>query len=168
MIPALEMDHTINLERAVGQFYQPLYRLAYGLTRNEAEASDLTRQTFLRLARQGHPLRTPNALKSWTLTTLCREFLRLARRQSRRPEVASRPRPHDLGAGGDVRTILEALDRVEPSYQEALQLFYLAGLSHGEIAQALEAPLATVLSRLARGKDQLRAKLTSWPPRPET
>jgi RNA polymerase sigma-70 factor, ECF subfamily len=162
--PSLEMDHTINLEVAAGDFARPLYRFAYGLTRNEAEAWDLTQQTFLCLAQHGHRLRGSDELQGWLFTTLRREFLRLARRQSRRPEVAFPPGPHGAGAdepaaGRDARAILEALEAVEPACREALQLFYLAGLSCREIAQALEVPLDTAVSRLARGKEQLRAKL---------
>jgi RNA polymerase sigma-70 factor (ECF subfamily) len=170
MNPALEMDRTINLQMAVGHFCQPLYRFAYGLTRNETEAWVLTQQTFLRLARHDHPRRAPDKLKSWLFTTLRREFLRLARRQSRHPEGAFQPGQHDVGAdepaagGGtrapDAEAILEALEAVEPTCREALQLFYLAGLSYREIAQALRVPIGTVISRLARGKAQLRAKLT--------
>ncbi|MBV8901531.1 MAG: sigma-70 family RNA polymerase sigma factor [Verrucomicrobia bacterium] len=158
------MDHTINLEVAAGHFAQPLYRFAYGLTRNEAEAWNLTQQTFLSLAQHGRRLRGSDELQGWLFTTLRREFWRLARRQSRYPEVAFPPGPHDAGidepvTGRDARAVLEALDAVEPAYREALQLFYLAGLSCREIAQALEVPLGTAVSRLARGKEQLRARL---------
>ena len=86
MIPALKMDHTINLKMAVGYFCQPLYRLASGLTRNKTDAAGLT---------QHDPrLRAPGKLlKGWPFTTLRRGFLRLARHQTRHPEVASQPGP---------------------------------------------------------------------------
>jgi RNA polymerase sigma-70 factor, ECF subfamily len=164
------MDHTINLEMAVGQHHQPLYRFAYGLTRNETDAWDLTQQTFLRLAQHGHRLRTPHKLKCWLFSALRWEFLRFARRQSRHPEVACQTGQHDVGAnapatGGAARALdagatLEALEGIEPIHREALQLFYLAGLSCREIAEVLEVPLSTAMLLLARGKDQLRAKLT--------
>jgi RNA polymerase sigma-70 factor, ECF subfamily len=182
MIPALETDQRINLEMAVERFYQPLYRFAYGLTRNnEAEALDLTQQTFLRLVQHGHQLRAPDKLQSWLFTTLRRAFLRSARHRRRRPEVAFRVGEHERAAqeaaglavsGGeeaaapralDARAILEALAQVEPTYRAALQLYYLAELSYREIARALGIPLGTVMSRLARGKDQLRAKLNHLP-----
>jgi RNA polymerase sigma-70 factor, ECF subfamily len=167
MIPTLETDQRINLKRAVERFYQPLYRFAYGLTRNnEAEALDLTQQTFLRLVQHGHQLRAPDKLQSWLFTTLRRAFLRLARHRRRRPEVAFRVGEHERAAQEaaarralDARAILEALAQVEPADRAALQLYYLAELSYREIARALGIPLGTVMSRLARGKDQLRAKL---------
>lgn len=185
MIPALETDQRIDLKMAVERFYQPLYRFAYGLTRNnEAEALDLTQQTFLRLVQHGHQLRAPDKLHSWLTTTLRREFLRSARRQHRHPEVAFRVGEHERAAqeaaglaftGGeeaaaralDARAILEALAQLEPTYRAALELYYLAELSYREIAWALGIPLGTVMSRLARGKDQLRAKFSHLPARPE-
>lgn len=170
MIPALETDQRINLEMAVERFYQPLYRFAYGLTRNnEAEALDLTQQTFLRLVQHGHQLRAPDKLQSWLFTTLRRAFLRSARHRRRRPEVAFRVGEHERAAREaaaralDARAILEALAQVEPADRAALQLYYLAELSYREIARALGIPLGTVMSRLARGKDQLRAKLNHLP-----
>ena len=166
----------INLEVAVMNFYQPLYRFAYGLTRNEAEALDLTQQTFLLLAQHARAIKAPERLKSWLFTTLRREFLRLARRQSSYPEIAFEPGRHDLpageaaGAGGaaaaDARAILQALDQVDAPYRSALKLFSLGQLSYREIAQTLAIPIGTVMSRLSRGKEQLRARLAdaqTWP-----
>jgi RNA polymerase sigma-70 factor, ECF subfamily len=160
------IGQTINLEAAVASFYQPLYRFAYSLTRNEAEALDLTQQTFLILTQHVHQVREQEKLKSWLFTTLRREFLKTARRQSSYPEVEFHPGQHDApsaeGAGGtaaDAHTILEALDRVDEIYRVALKLFYLGELSYREIADTLEVPVGTVMSRLSRGKEQLRTKL---------
>jgi len=170
---------------AVERFYQPLYRFAYGLTHNdEAEALDLTQQTFLRLVRHGHPLRAPDNVQRWLFTTLRREFLRSARHRRRRPQVAFRAGEHERAAqdaagwvvsGGeeaaawalDAPAILEALAQVEPACRAALQLYYLAELSCREIACALGIPIGTVISRLARGKDQLRVRLSHLPAHPE-
>ncbi|MBV9490849.1 MAG: sigma-70 family RNA polymerase sigma factor [Verrucomicrobia bacterium] len=166
---------------AAERFYHPLYLFAYGLTRNQAEALDLTQQTFLRLAQRGHQLRAPDKLRSWLFTTLRREFLRLARRRSCHPEVAFQAGQHESAIHGaapapavrgdgeaaaralDAGAILDALQQVEPAYRETLQLFYLAEMSYREIAQALAVPIGTVMSRLARGKGQLRARLRTPP-----
>ena len=158
----------INLEAAVTSFYQPLYRFAYSLTRNEAEALDLTQQTFLILTQHAHQIRAQEKLKSWLFTTLRREFLRIARRQSSYPEIEFHPGQHDVpsaedagGTAADAHTILEALDQVDEVYRVALKLFYLGELSYREIAETLDVPVGTVMSRLSRGKEQLRAKLAN-------
>jgi RNA polymerase sigma-70 factor, ECF subfamily len=162
------IGQTINLEAAVASFYQPLYRFAYSLTRNEAEALDLTQQTFLILTQHADQIRAQEKLKSWLFTTLRREFLRIARRQSSYPEVEFHAGQHDAPSAeragdtaADAHTILEALDQVEEVYRVALKLFYLGELSYREIADTLEVPVGTVMSRLSRGKEQLRAKLAS-------
>ena len=156
----------MDLEAAVTHFYQPLYRFAYSLTRNESEALDLTQQTFLLLTRHAHQIRAQDKLKSWLFTTLRREFLRAARRQSSHPEVEFQPGHHDVPSTGgtettaaDAHTTLEALDQVDEIYRITLKLFYLGELSYRQIADTLEIPVGTVMSRLSRGKDQLRAKL---------
>ena len=61
----------------------------------------------------------------------------------------------------DAGIVLDALKRVDETYRTALELFYLAELSYREIADILEIPIGTVMSRLSRGKDQLKALLTT-------
>ena len=65
----------------------------------------------------------------------------------------------DVVAGMDAGLVVEALQEVEEAYRVPLTLFYLQELSYKEIAEAIEAPIGTVMSRLSRGKAQLRAAL---------
>jgi RNA polymerase sigma-70 factor (ECF subfamily) len=59
----------------------------------------------------------------------------------------------------DAKTVIEALGAVEPTYRTAIELFYLSELSYKEIAKTLDIPIGTVMSRLSRGKEQLKAIL---------
>jgi RNA polymerase sigma-70 factor (ECF subfamily) len=59
----------------------------------------------------------------------------------------------------DGKTVIEALAAVEPTYRTAIELFYLSELSYKEIAKTLDIPIGTVMSRLSRGKEQLKAIL---------
>ncbi|HEY0789860.1 MAG TPA: RNA polymerase sigma factor [Chthoniobacterales bacterium] len=159
---------SIDLEGAVAAYYQSLYRFALSLTRQEASAADLTQQTFLLLAQHGHQLRELEKLKGWLFTTLRREFLRLARRQNAHPEVSFESGEHEAATldvtaarSADAHLILDALDALDDTYQVALKMYYLGELSYREIADALEIPIGTVMSRLSRGKEQLRARLSS-------
>lgn len=61
----------------------------------------------------------------------------------------------------DAKIVLDALAQIEPTYRTAVELFYLSELSYREIAEALEIPIGTVMSRLSRGKDQLKAILAA-------
>lgn len=162
------MVDELNLESIVSEFYTSLYRFALSLARNESEAADLTQQTFFILAQRSHQIRDISKVKCWLFTTLRREFLRNVRHQSSHPEVEFLPEHHDSAMTDpsalrliDARTILDALKKVDETYRTALELFYLGELSYKEIAAILEIPIGTVMSRLSRGKDQLKAMLAT-------
>ena len=59
----------------------------------------------------------------------------------------------------DAQLVMDALQEVEQAFREPLALFYLQELSYSEIAEVLSVPIGTVMSRLSRGKAQLRARL---------
>ena len=153
----------IDLEAIVSELYSPLYRFAFALTRNESQSADLTQEAFLILAKQQAQVRDVTKIKSWLFTTLRREFLRGLRSQSSHPEVELKPELQDQLVSDsavsqviDAATVLEALAQIEESYRMVLKLFYLADLSYKEIAVSLDIPIGTVMSRLSRGKEQLR------------
>jgi RNA polymerase sigma-70 factor (ECF subfamily) len=153
----------------VDRFYPALYRFALSLARSEADACDLTQQTFYVWATKGHALREAEKAKSWLFTTLYREFLRGRRRGERmtaldtinEAELDSAAPEAEAVAGLDAQTVVAALQEVEETFRAPLTLFYLEELSYQEIADVLEIPIGTVMSRLSRGKAQLRARLTT-------
>src|ERR1700744_585269 len=77
------MADNAEFESLVARFYAPLYQFAFSLTRVEADACDLTQQTFYIWAAKGHQLRDASKVKTWLFTTLRREFLESKRRQNR-------------------------------------------------------------------------------------
>src|SRR6266496_5407092 len=74
-----------DFEQIVSQHYEPLYRFAFSLTRTEADASDLTQQTFYIWATKNCQLRDRSKVKSWLFTILHREFLNTRKRALRFP-----------------------------------------------------------------------------------
>lgn len=151
-----------DFEELVQQHYRELYQFAFSLTRKEAEARDLTQQTFYVWATKGHQLRDASKVKTWLFSTLHREFLKTRRRQTRFPHVDLEKAGHDMPTVSstivsqlDGATVMQALARVEEIYQAPLALFYLEDYSYKEIAEILEVPIGTVQSRIARGKAQL-------------
>jgi RNA polymerase sigma factor (sigma-70 family) len=161
----------LDLESIVSELYSPLYRFAFALTRNETQAADLTQETFLILAKRHAQVRDVTKIKSWLFTTLRREFLRSLRRQSSHPEVELTPEHQDqlvtdpaMLQAADAATALKALAQVDDGYRMVLELFYLADLSYKEIATTLDKPIGTVMSRLSRGKEQLRTLSTKTTP----
>jgi RNA polymerase sigma-70 factor (ECF subfamily) len=151
----------------VDAHYAPLYRFALSLTKNSSDACDLTQQTFFIWARKGEQLRDAAKAKSWLFTTLYREFLRGRRRAEHVTALEDLPPGEtdpaapevDLVTGMDAGLVVEALQEVDEVYRVPLTLFYLEDLAYKEIADALEVPIGTVMSRLSRGKAQLRAAL---------
>jgi len=151
----------------VDAHYAALYRFALSLAKNPADAGDLVQQTFFIWATKGHALRDAAKAKSWLFTTLYREFLRGRRRDARVTSVEDLPADEaELEAAEidrvqrlDAALVVEALQEVDETFRAPLTLFYLEDLSYQEIAAALEVPVGTVMSRLSRGKVQLRSAL---------
>lgn len=156
-----------SFSQLVDAHYAPLYRFALSLARNSSDAGDLVQQTFFIWATKGEALREMSKAKSWLFTTLYREFLRGRRRDARATSLEDLPPgEQDIAAEDvdrvaklDAATVIAALQSVDEVFRAPLTLFYLEDLSYLEIAEALEVPIGTVMSRLSRGKAQLRAAL---------
>ena len=156
----------LSTESLVERFYQSLYHFALSLARSEVVAADLTQETFYLWAAKGHQLRDAGKVKSWLFTTLHREFLRRQRHSVRFPHHETSAVEHELPVVAstvanelDAVTVMQALQLVDEHYRVPLAMFYLEDFSYNEIAEALDVPAGTVMSRLARGKAQLRALL---------
>jgi len=161
-----QMSET-DFQRLVDQQYAALYRFAFSLAKSEADAADLTQQTFFLWASKGHQLRDSSKVKSWLFTTLYREFLNRRRHEVRFPTIELHNAPEEaasiapnIGAFDGV-SIMKALREMEEPFRAALTLFYLRQFSYQEIADVLGVPIGTVMSRLSRGKAQLRERLLS-------
>ena len=158
-----EMSPATDFESLMTRYYRSLYQFAFSLAHNEAEACDLTQQTFYVWATKGHQLRDPGKVKTWLFTTLHHEFLKTRRRQTRFPHHELEQVEDELPTIApatvnqlDAGTVVEALGQVDELYQAPLALFYMEEHSYKEIAEILEVPIGTVQSRLARGKSQLQ------------
>lgn len=155
-----------EFEDLVSAHYENLYRFALSLCHRESEAADLTQQTFLRWAQRGFQLRDRSKAKTWLFTTLYREFLGGQRRTTKFPHVeiedAGFELPHlesETVNQMDGQSVLAALNTLDETYRAPLMLFYLKDQSYQEIATILDIPIGTVMSRLSRGKEQLRRRL---------
>jgi RNA polymerase sigma factor (sigma-70 family) len=163
----------IDMASIVDSLYSSLYQYAVGLAKSESDALDLVQQTFLTFGQRLDQIRDFSKIKSWLFTTLRRHFLLKIRRYKKHPEVQFLPNAHDFRAEDpevwskdsdvwrylDARNVRDALLQVDEKYRVALELFYLNNLSYKEIADALGIPIGTVMSRLSRGKAQLKSIL---------
>jgi|SRR5579859_770460 len=155
-----------EFESLVARYYQPLYIFAFSLTRHEADAGDLTQQTFCIWAAKGHQLRDESKVKTWLFTTLHHEFLMARRKQDRFPHVELEQAATELPAvsppllyRADTARVLAALVRLDEIYRAPVMLYYLEDYSYIEIAKILGVPIGTVKSRLARGLGRLHQSL---------
>jgi RNA polymerase sigma-70 factor (ECF subfamily) len=160
--------HEQDIESIVGQFYASLCRFALSLTRNEVEACDLTQQTFFRLARRSHQIRDTKKIRCWLYTTLRRDFFQPLRAETSHLTIEFRPEIHDIPSftdevarALDAKTVLEALSQIEPAFRTPVELFYVGEMSYLEIAESLKIPVGTLMSRISRGKDQLKTILVA-------
>ncbi|QTN31725.1 RNA polymerase sigma factor [Akkermansiaceae bacterium] len=155
----------------VDAHYQALYRFGYSLTRSPDRASDLVQETFCIWAEKNAQLRDRSKAKTWLFTTLHREFLGQRRKMSRfsdEPVDENRMGEQELGEDGaerqmDGQRAVELLGEMDEIYQAPLALFYLQQHSYKEIAEILDVPIGTVMSRLSRGKEMLRKRMVAEP-----
>src|SRR6266852_2922551 len=152
------------------QHYERLYKFAFSLTRAEADASDLTQQTFYIWATKGHQLHDRSKVKTWLFTTLHREFLRTHRQRTRFSHYELDQMENELPAFSpsvadqlDSTQVLGTLAQVDEIFQAPLTLFYLEDCSYKEIAEILDVPIGTVKSRIARGIERLYQMLNPAP-----
>lgn len=137
-----------------------LFRFAYWLCRDRGRAEDLVQETFLRAWRALGDLREARAAKGWLMTILRREHARQHERQV--PEIMDID-PDDI-AGDSTPPIETVVLRQEllclaEEYREPLLMQVLGGLNCEEIASALNLPANTVMTRLFRARQKLRAAL---------
>jgi RNA polymerase sigma-70 factor (ECF subfamily) len=157
------MPDELDFDSLVSQYYGPLYQFAFSLARTEADACDLTQQTFYIWAAKGHQLRDVSKVKTWLFTTLHREFLNMRRKIVRFPHHELSEMENEIPAVSpvvvnalDAARVVALLGEVAEPYQAALTLFYMEDCSYKEISEILGIPLGTVQSRISRGMSQLQ------------
>jgi RNA polymerase sigma-70 factor (ECF subfamily) len=157
-----------DYEQAVNSFYEGLYRFAFSLAGNADDAGELTQETFARLLTKGGQLRDGSKVKAWLFTTLYRTHLGWKRRETRHPHLEINSVEDELPA-----ITPEAVDRLENDavgrslleleerYRVPLALYYFENNSYEEIAELLDVPIGTIMSRLSRAKELMRKSLAA-------
>jgi RNA polymerase sigma-70 factor, ECF subfamily len=161
-------------------FLDALYRTALRMTRSEAEAEDLVQETYIRAFRFQHQFTPGTNLKAWLFRILTNTFINQYRRKAARPETtelddveesilyrhmrdvspgSASPDPEaeliDNTLSSEVKDALEAL----PEKFRTTLLLDVEGFSYKEIAEVLDIPIGTVMSRLHRGRKFLQKRL---------
>ena len=155
----------VDLPSLVVAHHAALYRYGYRLCGCTAEAEDLTQQTFLIAQRKLHQLRETERAGAWLFAVLRSCFLKSLRRQ--RPASAAAMNVEVEQFAGPTPEVEEidreglaaALDELPLEFRVVVLMFYFEDLSYQQIAEQLEIPIGTVMSRLSRAKGHLRKRL---------
>ena len=155
-----------TVQRLVAEHYVALYRYAYRLSGSEADAEDLTQETFCKAQMNLSQLRQPERAKNWLFTILRNAYLHRVRTEKQQPV--------SLEQVGDVPDVLpESLPDIDPDqlqqalaelpevYRTPILLYYFEEFSYRDIADQMDLPIGTVMSRLARGRKRLHTLLAT-------
>ncbi len=160
----LEMRQA-RFERLVESHSAYLYRYAWWLTRNRAQAEDLVQDSFLRAWRRLEGLRSQEAGKAWLTTILRREHARSFARKRPVADESIEPDSLPLAEPGtqvhpaDRLALHQAVKALPEKYREPLLLQVLGGFSLAEIAQLLDRSTSAVTAQVFRAKARLRVVL---------
>jgi len=151
----------------VEQHYESLYRYAYRLSGSAADAEDLSQEAFCKAHTQFAQLRDPERAKPWLFSILRNAYLHRLRTEKTH-------RPISLDAIGDVAAELPpevpeigseqlqmALNELPEEFRTPVILFYFEEMSYRDIAEQMDLPIGTVMSRLARAKSHLKNRLVA-------
>jgi RNA polymerase sigma-70 factor, ECF subfamily len=154
-----------RVDELVEAHYRCLYAFAYRLSGSVQEAEDLTQEAFCQAQTKLDQLREWDRARSWLFTILRNIYLHRVRasKQSHQlpmDEVGDVPdRLPDPLPAVDGEKLQEALNELPEGWRTPLILFYFEEFSYREIADQMNVPLGTVMSRLARAKAFLRSRL---------
>jgi RNA polymerase sigma-70 factor, ECF subfamily len=176
------MSQLTDFERLALPHMDAAYNLAFWLVRSQSDAQDIVQEAYLRAFRAFHSFAGTD-FRPWLLTIVRNAAYRWLGNRRRSANVISLdeafgghvgqepveahiasddPTPEAQLLGEVDRSLVRtALDDLPPIFREVLVLREIEGLSYRDIAEVIGAPIGTVMSRLARGRKELRKSLTS-------
>ncbi|MEN8257710.1 MAG: sigma-70 family RNA polymerase sigma factor [Thermodesulfobacteriota bacterium] len=149
-----------------------LFNVALKYMHNQYDAEDLVQETMYAAFRNFHQLRDHSKCRSWLFAILRSNFLKEKRQAVRRPYLGTDESYLNFLEGVSVSNlagdfekklesehIKEVIERLPEKYKTPLILFFLEDMSYQEIAELLDIPIGTVMSRLSRAKQSMKKEL---------
>lgn len=175
-------ERTARFERDAMPFLDQLYGAALRMTKNPADAEDLVQETFAKAYRAFGQYQHGTNLKAWLFRILTNTYINIYRKNQRGPAVdpteqiedwqMARAERHTSGglrsAEAEALDLLpndvinDALSSIDPLFRDAVYLADVEGFSYKEIAEIMDTPVGTVMSRLHRGRKALRELLEDY------
>jgi RNA polymerase sigma factor (sigma-70 family) len=160
------MDQLSPFEDQLAALLPRLRRFAHALSRDPADADDLTQATIERALRSRAQWEPGTRLDSWCYRIMRNQWIDTARARSRKtareaPEeeglnVGEDPRP-GIEAAVDLHRVMAAMERLPDEQREVVALILVEGFGYREVSEMLGLPIGTVSSRLVRGRTALLA-----------
>jgi RNA polymerase sigma-70 factor (ECF subfamily) len=176
-----EAERAERFERDALGYLDQLYRAALRMTRNPADAEDVVQDAYAKAFASFAQFKQGTNLKAWLYRILTNTYINSYRKAQRRPQIAGEDvedwqlaaaASHDssglVSAEAEVLAnmpddvVTRALDSLSPEFREVVMLSDVDGFSYKEIAEIMDTPIGTVMSRLNRARAQLRAKLGEY------
>ncbi|MEN8239480.1 MAG: sigma-70 family RNA polymerase sigma factor [Actinomycetota bacterium] len=168
-----------NFETDAMQYASQLYSAALRMTRNPADAEDVVQETYLKAYRAYDSFQEGTNLKAWLYRILTNTYINKYRKAQRRPHEVELGELQDLylykrlgeqsGASMSAETealdmfvdddIVAAIESLPENFRLPVLYADVEGFSYKEIAEILDVPIGTVMSRLHRGRKALQRKL---------
>src|SRR6266699_7117729 len=161
-----------------------LYRTARRMTSSQQEAEDLVQETMLKAFRFAHTYQPGTNLRAWLFRILNTSAINRYRKQAAHPTPTSLPEGEEFYLYNQIRDlsgqeltqgaeeqvlsqyldedVYKALNDLPPNFRMAVVLADIEGLSYKEIAEALDIPIGTVMSRISRARRQLQRSLWQY------
>jgi len=173
------MADQANFEADAMQFAPQLYSAALRMTRNPADAEDVVQETFLKAFRAYASFTEGTNLKAWLYRILTNTYINRYRKAQRRPSEVELGELQDLylfrrlgeqsGASESAESevleqfvdadVIQALESLPDNFRIPVLMADVEGFAYKEIAEMLDIPIGTVMSRLHRGRKALQKKL---------